>query len=254
MDMYARSGKISVAKRLFDLLSKKDEVTYTSLIAGYGIQGKGQAAIELFQEMISFDIKPDHVTMIAVLSACSHSGLVGRGQILFEKMSTVYGITPHLEHFACMVDLYGRAGLLKKAVEMIRGMPYQPTAAMWATLIGACRIHGNTELGEWAAEKLLEMRPQHSGYYVSIANMFAAAGCWHKLAKVRTFMRDLGVKKDPGCAWLDDGAGIAPFLVGDTSNTKTEEIYPLLGGLSKQVAEDSYVMSEDGLVDEVFEE
>lgn len=254
VDMYARSGKISLAKRLFNLLSKKDEVTYTSLIAGYGVQGEGEAAVSLFEEMNKFQIKPDHVTMVAILSACSHSGLVAKGQMIFENMSSVYGLTPQLEHYACMVDLFGRAGLQKKAEAILRRMPYKPTPAMWATLIGACRIHGNTDIGEWAAEKLMEMRPQNSGYYVLIANMYAAAGHWNKLAEVRTFMRDLGVRKAPGCAWVDAGSGISPFLVGDTSSTQTDEIYPLLGALTKQMKEVGYVTCEDsGLEDEVLE-
>ncbi|KAA8528016.1 hypothetical protein F0562_035115 [Nyssa sinensis] len=244
VDMYARSGKILEAKKLFDLLSKKDEVTYTSLIAGYGMQGEGLAALKLFDEMKRFQIKPDHITMVAVLSACSHSGLVSQGQVLFEKMTSVYGLTPRLEHYACMADLFGRAGLLKKAKETITRMPYRPTPAMWATLIGACRIHGNTEIGEWAAEKLLEMRPENPGYYVLIANMYAAAGCWNKLVKVRVFMRDLGVKKAPGCAWVDVGSGFSPFLVQDTSNPQAYEIYPLLGGLTKQMKEAGYVANE----------
>ena len=255
VDMYARSGKISLAKRLFDLLIKKDEVTYTSLIAGYGIQGEGKTALKLFEEMIASQIRPDHVTMIAVLSACSHSRLVIEGQLLFENMSRVYGITPRLEHFACMVDLYGRAGLIHKAVGILRGMQYKPTQAMWATLIGSCKIHGNTEVGEWAAKNLLEMKPQNSGYYVLIANMYAAAGCWNELAKIRTSMRDWGVKKAPGVAWIDAGAGISPFMVEDMSNTQSEEIYPLLRGLLKQMKEAGYVACEDSYVEyEVIED
>lgn len=245
VDMYARSGKVLEARRVFDMLGERDKMTYTSMIAGYGMQGEGQAALKLFEEMNNFQIKPDHITMIAVLSACSHSGLVTQGQLLFEKMRSLYGLTPHLEHFACMTDLFGRAGLLNKAKEIIRNMPYKPTPAMWATLIGACRIHRNTEIGEWAAEKLLEMKPENPGYYVLIANMYAAAGCWNKLAKVRTFMRDLGVRKAPGCAWVDVGTGFSPFLVDDTSNANADEIYPLLEGLTMVMKEAGYISSED---------
>lgn len=252
IDIYARSGKVLVARRLFDLLDKRDAVTYTSMIAGYGIQGDGKVALKLFEEMIGSQIKPDHIAMVAVLSACSHSGLVAQGQLLFEKMQTIYGITPHLEHFACMVDLYGRAGLLNKAKEIILRMPHKPTSEMWATLIGACRIHGNTDIGEWAAGKLLEMKPQHSGHYVLIANMYAAAGCWSKLVKVRTFMRDLGVRKDPGCAWVDIGAGFSPFLVEDTSNSQADEIFLLLGGLTKQMKDIDYVACANSEAEEEF--
>ncbi|KAL2467851.1 Pentatricopeptide repeat-containing protein [Forsythia ovata] len=252
VDMYSRSGKVSVARRLFDLLDKRDAVTYTSLIAGYGMQGEGKVALELFEDMISSHIKPDDITIVAVLSACSHSGLVVQGQVLFEKMPSIYGITPRLEHFACMVDLFGRAGLLKKAEEIILMMPYKPTSEMWATLLGACRIHGNTDIGERAAEKLLELKPEHSGYHVLIANMYAAAGSWSKLAEVRTFMRDLGVRKDPGCAWVDIGAGFSPFLVEDTSNSQTDEIYLLLGGLTEQIKDIGYVAREVSALEEEF--
>ncbi|KAG8633580.1 hypothetical protein MANES_18G119040v8 [Manihot esculenta] len=254
VDMYARCGKVLEAKRLFDSMNRRDEVTYTSLIAGFGIQGEGRAALKFFDEMNRNNIKPDHVTMVAVLSACSHSGLVTEGKMLFQKMSSEYGIVPCLQHFSCMVDLYGRAGLLHKAKEMITKMPYRPTSAMWATLLGACRIHGNTDIGEWAAEKLLEMRPENSGYYVLIANMYAAAGRWNKLAKVRTYMRDLGVRKAPGCTWVDVGSELSPFLVGDTSKPNADEFYPLLEGLTNLTKDVDYDARESfGSVD-VLEE
>ncbi|KAL5559853.1 hypothetical protein UlMin_036064 [Ulmus minor] len=255
VDMYARSGKVLEAKKLFDSLTKRDEVTYTCMIAGYGIQGEGHAALKLFEEMTRLQIKPDHVTMVAVLSACSHSGLVIQGKMLFEKMLSVYGITPRLEHYACMVDLFGRAGLIEKSMEIITKMPYKPTAAMWATLIGACRIHGNTDIGEWAAENLLKMRPDNSGYYVLIANMHAASGSWNKLAEVRTSMRNLGVRKEPGYAQVDVGNGVSPFLVGDTSNPQSNEIYDLLDGLSELMKNDGYIAVEGlGSEEDVSEE
>ncbi|CAH9109156.1 unnamed protein product [Cuscuta europaea] len=250
LDMYARSGKVYLAKNLFNYMSKKDTVTYTSLIAGYGVQGNGKEAIRLFMDMIRSHIKPDHVTMVSILSACSHSGLLDQGEKLFELMQSVYGITPQLEHVSCMIDLYGRSGLLKKAQHIIMKMPFEPTEEMWATLIGACRIHGNTEIGEWAAEKLLEMRPDNSGYYVLIANMYAAAGSWNKLAKVRTLMRDSGVRKDPGCAWIDMKAGFSSFMVADTTNSQRLEIYSLLGGLTRQIKDASHSSNEESTSDE----
>ncbi|XP_071691626.1 pentatricopeptide repeat-containing protein At1g71490-like [Rutidosis leptorrhynchoides] len=251
IDMYARSGKILLARRLFNSLTKKDEVTYTAMIAGYGIQGDGRMAVDLFDEMIRSNIMPDHVTMVAVLSACSHSALVDQGQTLFNKMRDEYGIVARLEHHACMVDLYGRAGLLDKAEETIRTMPYKPTPAMWATVIGGCRIHGHEELGKFAGEKLLEMRPRSSGYYVLVANMYAEFGWWEKLAEVRVLMRELGVNKVPGCAWLDVGDGFTEFSVADTKNVKAVEIYDMLDGLSEQLKEAGYIMSDEK--DEVME-
>ncbi|KAG4981734.1 hypothetical protein GLYMA_10G012200v4 [Glycine max] len=245
VDMYSRSGRVLEARKVFDSLTKRDEVTYTSMILGYGMKGEGETTLKLFEEMCKLEIKPDHVTMVAVLTACSHSGLVAQGQVLFKRMIDVHGIVPRLEHYACMADLFGRAGLLNKAKEFITGMPYKPTSAMWATLLGACRIHGNTEMGEWAAGKLLEMKPDHSGYYVLIANMYAAAGSWRKLAEVRTYMRNLGVRKAPGCAWVDVGSEFSPFLVGDSSNPHASEIYPLMDGLNELMKDAGYVRSEE---------
>ncbi|KAI5647066.1 hypothetical protein M9H77_33071 [Catharanthus roseus] len=190
------------------------------------------------------------VTMVAILSAGSHSGLVVQGQMLFKNMQCVYSIAPRLELFSCMADLFGRTGLLNKAKEVITTMPFTPTPAMWATLIGACRIHGKAEMGVWAAEKLLEMRPQNPGYYVLIANMYAAAGSWSKLAKIRTFMRDLGVRKEAGCAWDNVGAEFSPFFAEDTTNSQSDEMYVLLGGLIKQMKDADCSTSEDSASDE----
>lgn len=245
VDMYSKSSRVFHAQRVFDTMKQRDEVSYTSLIAGYGMQGEGQAALELFDEMNRCRIKPDHIAMVAVLSACSHAGLVAQGQLLFEKMVSVHGLVPKMEHFACMVDLYGRAGLLRTAEEIIGRMPFRPSPAMWGTLLGACRIHGNMEIGEWAAEKLLEMKPDNPGYYVLIANMYAAVGRWNNLAEVRTLMRDLGLKKDPGCAWVDVGSGFQPFLVDDWSSSQSQEIYLLLDGLVLLMREVHHVANED---------
>ncbi|CAM8977805.1 unnamed protein product [Rhodiola kirilowii] len=254
VDMYARSGKVIAAKRLFDSLATKDEVTYTSLIAGYGMHGEVSLALKLFEEMEMQHIKVDHITMVAVLSACSHAGLVKKGEFLFEKMQTVYGITPRLEHFDCMIDMYGRANLLNKARDIMRNMPFKPSAAMWATLLGACRIHGNMAIGDWAAQKLLEMKPKNSGYYVLIANMYAAAGYWDTLAEVRVLMRDLGVKKDAGCTWVDVGSGFSSFSAGDTSNSQSDAIYPMLDGLANVMKHVYYAGSEKSSSDDEMSE
>ncbi|KAK9153575.1 hypothetical protein Sjap_001055 [Stephania japonica] len=254
IDMYAKSGRISLAQNMFDSMGKKDEVTYTSLIAGYGMRGDGRAALEIFDEMKSRSIKPDHITMVAVLFACSHSGMLAEGEMLFENMINVYKINPQVEHYACMVDLFGRAGLLRKAVDVIKRMPCRPNSALWVTLLGACRIHGNIDIGEWAAEKVLEMKPKNPGYYVLIANMYAAAGCWSKLAYVRRLMRDLGIRKTPGCAWVDVGEGFCEFSVEDSSNPHTQKIYLLLHKLTKLMKEAGYVASKDlDSADEEFE-
>lgn len=249
IDMYARSGTILRAKRVFDSLSQKNEVTYTSLISGYGLQGEGGVALELFKEMTHLGIKPDHITLQAVLSACSHSRLVDIGQLLFDRMESEYDISPRLEHFACMVDIYGRAGFPCKAVEIIKKMPYQPTSEMWVTLIGACRIHRHIELGVWAAENLLAMRPANSGYYVLAANMYAAAERWDKIASIRMLMRELGVRKNPGHAWVDLGTGFKSFSAWDESDELVGEIYGLLDRIAEQMKDALCDATEDLLME-----
>uniref|UniRef100_A0ACD5YMK7 Uncharacterized protein n=1 Tax=Avena sativa TaxID=4498 RepID=A0ACD5YMK7_AVESA len=235
IDMYSKSGRLSVAQNVFDTMDDRDMISYTSMIAGYGMQGKGAVALRIFHQMIDSGIKPDHIIMVTVLSACSHSGLVTEGEELFDKMTSSYGIKPQMEHYSCMVDLYARSGLIEKAEGMLNESPFPPTSTMWAALVGACHERGNIKIGERAARRLLEMRTENAGHYVLIANMYAAAGCWDELATVRKLMRDLGVTKAPGLAWADLGNGFSPFLVGDRSNPLAPEIYEILDELSEQM-------------------
>lgn len=189
VDMYAKSGKIVAAKRVCDSMSNRDIVTYTSLIDAYGMLGKGEIALAWFNNMIRSGVKPDHVTMVAVLSACSHSNLLRKGQNLFNKMQGVFGIHPRLEHFSCMVDLYCRAGDLATARDIISKISYEPSSAMCATLVIACLARGNKDIGEWAADKLLlEMKPKKLDHYVLIRDMYKSSGSWKKLAKVKKIL------------------------------------------------------------------
>jgi pentatricopeptide repeat protein len=235
IDMYSKSGRLLVAQNVFDTMDDRDMISYTSMIAGYGMQGKGAVALQIFYQMVDSGIKPDHISMVTVLTACSHSGLVTEGEELFYKMTSSYGIKPQMEHYSCMVDLYARSGLIEKAEGMLNESSFPPTSTMWAALVGACHERGNIEIGERAARRLLEMRTENAGHYVLIANMYAAAGCWDELATVRKLMRDLGVTKAPGLAWADLGNGFTPFLVGDRSNPLAPEIYEILDELSEQM-------------------
>ncbi|PUZ69303.1 hypothetical protein GQ55_2G096900 [Panicum hallii var. hallii] len=235
IDMYSKSGRLSVAQNVFDTMDDRDMISYTSMIAGYGMQGKGTVSLRLFNQMIDSGIVPDAIIMVTVLSACSHSGLVDEGEELFGKMVNSFGIKPQMEHYSCMVDLYARAGLLEKAEELLNQTPFPPTSTMWAALVGACHERGNIIIGERSARRLLEMKTENAGHYVLIANMYAAASCWNELATVRKLMRDLGVTKAPGLAWADLGNGFTPFLVGDRSNPLAPEIYEVLDELTEQM-------------------
>jgi pentatricopeptide repeat protein len=235
IDMYSKSGRLSVAQNVFDTMDDRDMISFTSMIAGYGMQGKGIVSLRFFKQMIDSGIMPDAIIMVTVLSACSHSGLVDEGEELFDKMVSSYGIKPQMEHYSCMVDLYARAGLLEKAEELLNQTPFPPTSTMVAALVGACHEQGNVIIGERSARRLLEMKTENAGHYVLIANMYAAAGCWNELATVRKLMRDMGVMKAPGLAWADLGNGFTPFLVGDRSNPLAPEIYEVLDELTEQM-------------------
>ncbi|CAL5029333.1 unnamed protein product [Urochloa decumbens] len=210
VDMYSKSRQMAAAQRVFDQMQCQDRHAYTSLILGYGMQREGVVSLKLFDEMIASNVKVDHVTMVAVLSACSHSGLVTQGQLRFAEMIDVFCIAPRVEHLSCMVDLYWREGLLRMAEEIIDKMPFQPTAAMLATLIEACRIHGKTEIGDRAAKRLLAMRTNNPSHYKLVANMYMSAKRWPELAKVRSLMSTMELNMIPAHSLLETEYDICP--------------------------------------------
>eukprot|EP01018_Ginkgo_biloba_P019333 Gb_33834 [translate_table: standard] len=215
VDMYAKCGSIENARQVFYRISRRNTVSWNAMIAGYAIHGCGKEALQLFEQMQHSGINPDNVTFIGVLSACCHGGLVDDGWKYFDRMSQYYHITPAVEHYCCMVDLFGRAGRLDEAQDFINKMPIKPEAAVWGPLLGACRIHNNVELGQQVAERLFEMDPKNVAPYVLLSNIYAAAGRWEEIEKVRKMMKDRTVKKKPGCSWIEVNNKMHAFLIGD---------------------------------------
>ncbi|KAJ4960050.1 hypothetical protein NE237_019960 [Protea cynaroides] len=162
IDLYVKCGSLDHARRIFDRLQERNVITWSTMISGYGMHGHGREALHLFDQM-KYSVKPDHITFVSVLSACSHAGLIDEGWRCFYSMTKDFGIIPRSEHYACMVDLLGRAGQLNEALEFIKGMPLKPDYGVWGSLLGACRIHSNVELAEFAAKYLLEMDVENSG-------------------------------------------------------------------------------------------
>ncbi|MQL88027.1 hypothetical protein Taro_020572 [Colocasia esculenta] len=196
--MYSKCGSISSARKVFDQIEQPDLITWSAMIDGYSQNGKGEEALGIYGLMISGGTKPDSQTFVSLLSACSHDGLVEEGFLHFNEMAEDYGIEPEAPHYACMVDLLGRSGRLKEAVDFIHRMPVEPCKLIWSTLLGACRVHGDVELGRLAAQKVLELEPSDSGAYISLSNISADLGDWKEALKIRTSMRGIGVKKEPG--------------------------------------------------------
>eukprot|EP01018_Ginkgo_biloba_P019473 Gb_00852 [translate_table: standard] len=221
IDMYAKCGSVEDARKVFDKSPTRDTVSWSSMIVGYAMHGCGKEALQLFEQMQRYGTKPDHVTLVGVLSACCHAGLVNVGWQYFDSMSRDYDIKPAVEHYCCMVDLLGRAGHLSEAYDFINRMPIKPDAAVWVSLLGACRIHTNLELGERVAERLFELNPNNAAHYVLLSNLYAVAGRWDGVEKVRKMMKDRKVQKMPACSWIEVNSKLHAFLVGEGTPPQT---------------------------------
>eukprot|EP01018_Ginkgo_biloba_P020609 Gb_26571 [translate_table: standard] len=252
--MYAKCGSIEIAREVFDNMSKRNVITWSAMIAGYGMNGRGQDALALFNQMQQTGMKPNHITFVSVLSACSHAGLVDEGWQYFDCMSRDYSITPIVEHYACMVDLLGRAGQLDEAQDFVKRMPLEPAASVWGALLGACRVHCNIEVGQFVAEHLFDLEPENAGYYILLSNIYAAAGRWDDSAKVRTLMKDRGVKKPPGCTWIEINNKVHSFIVGDRSHPQSQKIYATMEILARQMKDAGYVPNTNFVLHDVEEE
>lgn len=200
--MYSKCGSIDDSRRVFDQIERPDLVTWTAMIDGYAQHGQGVEALKIYEMMREEGIQPDSVTFVAVLSACSHNGLVEEGYLYLNSMVKNYGIAPEACHYACMVDLLSRSGRLEEAASFIDKMPIKPDALIWGTLLGACRVHGNVELGKLAAEKVLELEPCDPGAYVLLSNFCAEVGDWEEVLKIRSLMKGVGVRKEPGWSFV----------------------------------------------------
>jgi len=241
IDMYAKCGSIEKARDLFNKMHRRTAVSWTVMISAYAMNGCGKDALRLFEQMQHSGMKPDDVTLVCVLSACCHAGLVDEGRKIFDCMNQFYLITPSMEHYGCMVDLFGRAGHLDEALDFINKMPIKPDATVWGCLLGACRVHNNIKLGKQVAEHLFHLTPRNAAPYVLLSNIYAAAGMWDEIEKVRKMMRDRDVKKMPGCSWIEVNKQVHAFLVGDKSHPQTEKIYAELERLSQEMKAAGYV-------------
>ncbi|CAL9093277.1 pentatricopeptide repeat-containing protein At5g15300 [Musa acuminata AAA Group] len=213
IDMYAKCGSIQGAMEVFRGLREKDLSTWNSIVGGLAIHGHFEDSLYLFEDMLKKKLRPDEITFVGVLVACSHGGMVEQGKRYFCLMQNEYGIEPNIKHYGCMVDMLGRAGLLKEAFEFIDSMKIEPNPIVWRALLGACRIHGDVKLAERANEQLLRMRNDASGDFVLLSNIYASRGEWGGVEKVRKLMHDRGVSKEAGCTLFDtDSKELMQFL------------------------------------------
>lgn len=234
VDMYAKCGNVYEAFRVFSEIPIKDVVSYNIIILGLASHGLGEDAIKSFSEMLDAGIQPDTITFLGILSACSHAGLVEIGHRYFECMSRDYAIEPSADHYACMVDLYGRAGLVEDAYDLVKRMSIKPHAGVWGALLNACRIHSNIDVGRVAAQELFRIEPVNPGNYVILSNLFARAHLWDSVAEIRRLMRGK-VPKTAGCSWIEVNGQVNEFLIGDATHPHSKSIHAVLRHLSLQL-------------------
>lgn len=202
IDMYAKCGEVEDASHAFDEMEEKNVISWTSLIAGFGKHGFGHRAIALYQKMEHAGLRPNDVTFLSLLSACSHTGLTGEGSECFNSMIKKYNILPKAAHFSCMIDLLARGGRLEEAYNLICEMKIKPDASLWGAILGASSTYGYLSIGEVAAINLLAMDPKNSAHYVALASVYATCGQWENVSKMWNLLKDRGLKKDPGCSLL----------------------------------------------------
>ncbi|KAL6873848.1 hypothetical protein ACP4OV_013930 [Aristida adscensionis] len=256
VDMYAKCGLINEAHKVFDGMQEKNVYTYSSMIAGLASHGRANDAIALFKDMVRrAAVEPNHVTFIGVLTACSHAGMVKEGRYYFAQMKDKYGISPSADHYACMVDLLGRAGLVNEALDLAKSMTMEPHGGVWGALLGACRIHGNTEVAKVAAERLFQLEPEGIGNYVLLSNTLASAGEWGEVSKVRKLMRSRRLKKEPAISWFEGRDGLVhQFFAGDNTHPRAYEIKKALLRLVAKLKLAGYVPILNSIVYDVNDE
>ncbi|KAL6518107.1 hypothetical protein OROMI_033808 [Orobanche minor] len=252
--MYCRCGSIDEAYEVFKRIEDKDVVSWNTIIIGYARHGFADEALRHFESMKRACFQPDEVTMVGVLSACSHTGLVEKGRHHFYSMNQDFGITPNSKHYTCMIDLLGRAGRLDEAQNLMANMPFEPDAATWGALLGASRIHGNTTLGEKAAKMIFALEPWNTGMYILLSNLYAASGRWVDANKMRSRMRDSGINKVPGYSWVEVQNNIHMFSVGDSTHAESDAIYAFLEEMDTRMKQDGYVSATKLVLHDVEEE
>ncbi|KAG9454097.1 hypothetical protein H6P81_007001 [Aristolochia fimbriata] len=241
MDMYVKCGSLRDARLVFDRMKETDTASWNIMIKGYGLHGYGKEALELFASMCKALVNPDEVTFVGLLSACSHAGLVDEGKELLYCMQRNYWVVPTVEHYACGVDMLGRAGLLDDAYRLAITIPTKPNPVVWRALLAACWMYSDSVLAVLAAKVLFKIDPEHCGSYVLLSNFYGAHGRHNDVIDIRRAMQRQKVRKTPGCSWIELNTGVHAFATGDHTHPESDEIYAKLHALIRQLHEYGYM-------------
>ncbi|KAL7124115.1 hypothetical protein ABFS83_14G026900 [Erythranthe nasuta] len=254
MDMYAKCGNISVARWIFYTMEFRDTISWTAMIMAYALHGRAHDAVLLFNEMVADGINPNSGSFLAVLTACSHGGLVDEARKYFKIMMRDYSISPCVEHYAAVSDVLGRTGKLDEAYKFICNMHIEPTSTVWSMLLSACRVHKNVELAEKVAERILIIDPHHVSAYVLLSNVYVAAGRWKDSAKTRVSMRKKGMKKKTGCSWIEVKNKIHVFISGDENHPDYPKINEALHEIMERMELEGYIPDTNTVLHDVDDE
>lgn len=248
--MYARCGNLQSAENIFKTLPKRNIISWNAMIAGYGMNGCGYDALLAFSQMLEEGFRPNGVTFVSLLSACSHSGFIETGLQLFRSMVDDFNITPELIHYSCIVDLLARRGCIDEARDFVRSMPIEPDASVWRAILSSCRSHSDTTLAKTIFERLDEVEPMNAGNYVLLSNIYATAGLWLEVQRIRTWLKEKGLRKPPGISWIVVRNQAHCFTSGDRSHPQSDEVYAILSILLLSMRGNGY----DGDLEWAFHE
>ncbi|KAK4488646.1 hypothetical protein RD792_004415 [Penstemon davidsonii] len=253
ISMYSKSGVIEGAYQVFDEVLDKNLGMWNAMLIACAQHAHTRSVFDFLKKMENSKMKPNFITFLCILYACSHAGLVSEGKYYFNLMKD-HKIEPGSQHYASMVDLLGRAGKLDDAMKLIDEMPMQPTESVWGALLTGCRKHGNTELASSVADRVFELGPVSPGLHVLLSNAYAASGRYQEAAKARKMLKDRGQKKETGLSWVEEGNRIHSFAAGDRRHELSEEIYKKLEELLENIERDGYVADTSYVLQEVGDE
>ncbi|XP_016448504.1 putative pentatricopeptide repeat-containing protein At3g08820 [Nicotiana tabacum] len=254
IDMYAKCGRMFSAWEIFKQVKVKDRVIWNAVISGLAMHGHVKSAFCCFGQVEKHGMKPDGNTFMGLLCACTHAGLVDDGRKYFRSMTHLYSLERNIEHYGCMVDLLGRAGLLDEAHSLIESMPMKANAIIWGALLSGCRLHRDTKLAEHVLKQLIELEPWNSGNYVLLSNIYASNNKWDDSEKIRSTMNERRMQKIPAYSWIEIDGIVHEFLVGDTYHPISDKIYDKLSELSKELREAGYVPKTEYVLFDIEEE
>ncbi|KAJ4956173.1 hypothetical protein NE237_012956 [Protea cynaroides] len=247
INMYSKCGNLEESMKVFDRMTHRNSVSWNSMIAAFARHGRGFEALQLYEKMRIESVEPTDVTFLSLLHACSHIGSVDKGMEFLDSMAKVHGISPRVEHYACLVDMLGRAGRLVEAKRFIEGLPLEPGVLVWQALLGACSIHGDSTIGRFAADHLLLAAPESATPYVLMANIYSSEGRWEERARIIKKMKGMKLKKETGMSWIELENKVHSFVVGDRIHPQSETIYQVLEELIRLMRDGGYVPDESFL-------